>query len=110
MQASDPAAQFKTAESWLDENRADPDLLLSLGRLAMQNRLWGKARSYLEASIGAGGRAEAYRELGQLLEQLGETEQARDCYRQGMERVVAAPLARVPSPNAAAAQDAAAGA
>ncbi len=110
VQGSDPAAQFKTAESWLEENRADPDLLLSLGRLAIQNRLWGKARSYLEASIGAGGRAETYRELGQLLEQLGETEQARDCYRQGMERVVAAPLARVPPPNAAAAQDAAAGA
>ncbi len=100
VRASNASAQFKTAESWVEGHGSDRDLLLTLGRLAIQNRLWGKARSYLEASIGQGGRPEAYRELGRLLEQLGETDQALECYRNGMERAVPTPL--VLSPEATA--------
>ena len=46
----------------------DPVLLLAASRLCMQNQLWGKARGYLEACIGRNGPPQAYRELGQLLE------------------------------------------
>lgn len=63
-------------------------LLLALGRLSLRNRLWGKARSYLEASIGASPRSAAYGELGRLLEQLGEQEAAREHYRKGLELLV----------------------
>lgn len=84
----DPGRQLKTAESWLSGHERDPVLLLALGRLCLRNRLWGKARSYLEASIGAGPQPAAYRELGRLLEQLGEQDAAREHYRKGLDLAV----------------------
>jgi HemY protein len=58
--------------------------LLSLGRLCKHNKLWGKARSYLNASIGIKPHSDAYKELGQLLEQLNEHSQAVECYHKGL--------------------------
>jgi len=46
--------------------------------------LWGKARSYLDASIGITPRVDSYRELAELLELLGEDEAAMACYRDGL--------------------------
>lgn len=83
-------AQFKTAEAWSMNHSVDPDLLLTLGRLAIKNKLWGKARSYLETCIANKGSVEAFDELGRLLEQLGETQKALACYRQGLEKTVGA--------------------
>ncbi len=54
-------------EEWLTKRPHDPVLLLTLGRLALRGRLWGKARNYLEASIGA------------------EQDEAANCYRKGLE-------------------------
>jgi hypothetical protein len=51
VRGSDPARQLQTAEGWLKEHPADPSLLLTLGRLCLQNSLWGKARDYLESSL-----------------------------------------------------------
>jgi len=81
-------AQFKIAETWSLNHAVDPDLLLTLGRLAIKNKLWGKARSYLETCIASKGPVEAFDELGRLLEQLGETQKALACYRQGLEKSV----------------------
>lgn len=81
----DPARQLTRAEEWLKQHPDNPELLLALGRLALQNQLWGKARSYLEASLGAEQRAETYCELGSLLSQLDEEERAAECYRKGLE-------------------------
>lgn len=78
------AAQLAQAEEWLKGRPQDADLLLALARLCLQNRLWGKARNYLEASIGISARAEAYQELGILLEQMDELDQARACFRAGL--------------------------
>lgn len=88
VQSERPEASLKLAESWAKQHPNDPDLLLTLGRLAMQNKIWGKARSYLESAIASGGRDEAHRELGQLLEQLGETSEAMTTYRSGLIRMV----------------------
>ncbi|MDH5407838.1 MAG: heme biosynthesis protein HemY, partial [Gammaproteobacteria bacterium] len=82
--SSSPAKQMSTAESWVNGHEQNPVLLLTLGRLSLFNELWGKAQSYFEASIGAGERSETYTELGRLLEQLEETEQARECFRKGL--------------------------
>jgi HemY protein len=84
---ADCADQLSTAEGWLPNHSNDATLLFCLGRVCLRNRLWGKARSYFEASIGAGGplRPRVYRDLGQLLEQMGEAEAARDCYRKGLQ-------------------------
>lgn len=85
VEADDPERQLAAAEGWLDTFPRNAALLLALGRLCLRARLWGKARSYLEASTGAGAGADAYRELGGLLEELGEREEALRAYRAGLE-------------------------
>ena len=42
---------FEAADGWLTTYREDTDLLLALGEAAYQRQLWGKAQSYLEASL-----------------------------------------------------------
>jgi len=84
VQESDSAAQQSVAEQWLVKHPDDGVLLLTLGKISLRSQLWGKARSYLEASVNARPYAEAYRLLAGLLEQLDEPEQAAECYRQGL--------------------------
>jgi len=85
LRGEDLNRQLTTAEHWLGEHEHHPELLLALGRLCLHNQLWGKARSYLEASHGADPRPETCCELGNLLLQLGEKEKAAEYYRQGLE-------------------------
>lgn len=80
----DPKGQLNYAETWLNSHENNPTILLTLGRLCLRNGLWGKARGYLEASIGAGKLPEACNELGNLLEQMGESEAAMRYYRAGL--------------------------
>lgn len=82
--ASDKDRQLATAESWLKGHENNPVLLLTLGRLCKHNKLWGKARSYLNASIGIKPHSDTYKELGQLLEQLNEHSEAVECYHKGL--------------------------
>jgi HemY protein len=76
--------QLSLAEVLLIGHENDPVVLLTAGRLSLRNKLWGKARNYLEASISAGPSAEAYNELGNLLEHLGEQKLAASCFRKGL--------------------------
>jgi len=87
LQGADSMAQQTQAERWLEQHGQDPVLLLSLARISLHNKLWGKARSYLEASIDIRPSAGAWRLLGNLLEQLEEPDKAADCYRRGLELV-----------------------
>lgn len=80
----DMAAQQSQAEQWLEQHPHDPALLLSLGKISLHNRLWGKARHYLEESIDRQPTAEAYHYLARLLEQLEESHAAAECYRKGL--------------------------
>ncbi|MDZ7661445.1 heme biosynthesis protein HemY [Thiohalophilus sp.] len=82
--SSTPERQLQQAEHWLKGRENNANLLLTLGRLARRCELWGKARSYLEASLGNHELAETYRELGQLLDKLNEREQAAEYYRKGL--------------------------
>ena len=81
---ADPCGQLAHAESWLAGHKQDSVNLLTAGRLALRCKLWGKARGYLEASVGIRPSAEAYNELGNLLEQLGEQKAALENYRRGL--------------------------
>lgn len=81
LQGADPAQQLKVAEGWLKEHGRDPILNLTLGRLCLRNRLWGKARIYLETSLSISERAETYKELGLLLEHLQDDKAAAECFR-----------------------------
>jgi HemY protein len=84
IKSGDPKVQLNHAETWLSTHENNAVLLLTVGRLSLRNSLWGKARSYLEASIGAGHLPEAYNELGSLLDIMGESTKAIECYRQGL--------------------------
>lgn len=98
MEGRDPLSQLEEAERWEQEHGRDPILLLTLGRLAIRNRQWDKARAYLEASIGLGARPEAYKELAALLEHLGDREAAINCYRSGMALAVRQRAPHLPAP------------
>ncbi len=69
-------AQIDQAERWLKDHTDDAGLLLALGKLCMYQGLWGKAQSYLDASISLGPSRAAYSALGQLAEKMGKSEEA----------------------------------
>ena len=100
LQAVDPIRQQDLAERWLEQHQQDPVLLLTLGKISMGNQLWGKARSYLEASIKQQATPEAYRLLGALLDQLGEPGKASQCYRKGIAMIdQGVPETALPAPD-----------
>jgi HemY protein len=73
---TEPLKQLGWAEARLPQHPRDADLLLALGKLCMQSQLWGKARSYIEASISIEPKRAAHVALAQLLEKTGNPEDA----------------------------------
>lgn len=69
--------RIQQAEKWLQQHPGDASLLLTLGRLCKQQQLWGKSKSYLEASLAVADSAVTHIELARLLTQLEEHEEAR---------------------------------
>jgi HemY protein len=51
--------------------------------MCLRHRLWGKAQSYLEASLAVNESREAHLELAQLCDKLEQTEEANRHYRAG---------------------------
>ena len=85
----DSVRQIERAEGWLKHHPNDAALLLALGRLCARQALWGKAQSYLEASISVEPTHNAHLELARLHEKLGNTEAARRQYRESLELALA---------------------
>jgi HemY protein len=81
----DTRARIERAEGWLKHYPEDAVLLLTLGRLCAQQELWGKAQSYLDASIAIEPTYTAHLELARLHERLGSTEAARRHQRESLE-------------------------
>lgn len=80
-----PEQQLSYAEKWLPQHKTDATLLFVLGNLSVQNQLWGKARSYFEASLAVEPRQQTYLALGQLLEKLGENKETIiNCFKSGL--------------------------
>ena len=79
-------AQIENGERWLRERPNDPELLLVLGALCLNQKLWGKAQRHLEQALaGAAERAvaqEAHLRLAQMHEALNQSEAAAVHYRQ----------------------------
>ncbi len=86
---ADPQRRMVVAEGWLKGHPNDADLLLTLGRISLQNRLWAKAREYLEASLRLRPSAEAQSELGRLCSALGDNERGSALLAQALESVTA---------------------
>lgn len=69
------------AEAWLRGQPRDERLLLTLGRLCVRQQLWGKAQSYLEASLSVAPSRPAHLELARLAERLDRNELALKHFR-----------------------------
>jgi HemY protein len=78
-------ARIERAERWLLERNRDPQLLSTLGRLCAQAELWGKARSFLEASLSFEEGRAAHVQLAQLAERLGQGAEAERHFRRAAE-------------------------
>ena len=78
-------ARIERAEHWLLERNRDAQLLATLGRLCAQAELWGKARSFLEASLSFEESRAARVELARLAERLGESDEAQRHFRRAAE-------------------------
>jgi HemY protein len=83
--AAEARLRIERAEHWLLERERDAQLLAALGRLCAEAELWGKARSFLEASLAFDESRSAHLELAQLEERLGQGAQAQAHYRRAAE-------------------------
>jgi HemY protein len=83
-QSGNLVAQIEQAEKWLKLHDQEAGLLLALGKLCMHQKLWGKAQSYLDASISLTPSRAAFEALGRLAELLGKPDDASRYYQQAM--------------------------
>lgn len=79
--SDDVLGRIAHAEVWLGKYPRDVALLLTLGRLCRQRQLWGKAQSYLEASLAIAPSRAAHIELASLFEHLEKPDAANSHYR-----------------------------
>ena len=88
-EGGDAMTRIERAEAWLRQHPRDAALLLTLGRLCADRALWGKAQSYLEASLAVAPTYTAHLATARLQEQLGNHDQARQHYRAGLDLALA---------------------
>lgn len=81
----DVRQRLERAEKWLELHPKDAVLLLTLGRLCAHQGLWGKARSYLDASLSIESTHSAHLELARLLERENKVEQAAAHYQKALD-------------------------
>ncbi len=81
----DARRRIERAERWLVAHPTDAALLSTLGRLCARQCLWGKARSYFEASLSVEETFGATLALARLLEETGEHEAAQKYSRRSLE-------------------------
>ncbi|MEO8304826.1 MAG: heme biosynthesis HemY N-terminal domain-containing protein [Betaproteobacteria bacterium] len=73
---ADVTPQLEQAERWLPLHREDAALLYALGMLCERTQLWGKAQSYLEASLAHDDDYRTRLALGELFARLGRDNEA----------------------------------
>ncbi len=76
---------IERGERWLRAHARDPALLLTLGKLCMRQELWGKAQSYIEASLALEPTHEGHMTLAALMERLGKPQEAVRHFRRSAE-------------------------
>ena len=85
LHSDDGIAQLSTLERWLQIHGEQAELLETCGAVCARNRLWGKAKSYLEAVVSKSPTPSAYLELARLCEQSNEPAEAAANYRLGLQ-------------------------
>ncbi len=78
---SEQTARIAKAEGWLRQHPDDARLLKALGRMCLRQRLWGKAQSYLEASLSVAPSQQGHLELARLFDLLERPDEANKHYR-----------------------------
>jgi HemY protein len=73
---ADASRHLEQAESWLKAHNQDAALLYVLGILCEREQLWGKAQTYLEASLALDNVWRTQVALGELLARQGRNEEA----------------------------------
>jgi HemY protein len=82
---ADALPQIQRAEKWLRDHARDPALLLALGKLCMRQELWGKAQSYIEASLALEPTHDGHMTLAALMERIGKPQEAVRHFRRSAE-------------------------
>ena len=85
-------ALLKQAENWRVAHADDPDLLITLARFQLELKARDKALLLLVEAARIGVSGETYMELGLLLESMGESAKALQCYRRGLQESHASPV------------------
>jgi HemY protein len=81
---SNPARQIEQAEKWLHAQPRDAQLLLALAQLCSAQELWGKAQSYLEASLAIAPSAEGHIRMAEMKTQSGQPGEACRHYQKAL--------------------------
>lgn len=84
VRGSSPTRQIEQAEKWLYAQPRDAQLLLTLAQLCSVQQLWGKAQSYLEASLALAASAEAHIRMAEFKTQSGQPGEACQHYRKAL--------------------------
>lgn len=84
VRGSSPTRQIEQAEKWLNARPRDAQLLLTLTQLCSAQQLWGKAQSYLEASLAIAASAEGHIRMAELKTQSGQPGEACQHYQKAL--------------------------
>jgi HemY protein len=89
LSGGDASKRFSFLENWYNNNpQASNAIYLTLGKVAYDMSLWGKARFYLERGLRIAPNAESFFMMAKTLQKLDDIELASECYRQGLEFVI----------------------
>lgn len=88
MEPADPVAALSRIEQWLQRHGEQPELLLAAAATCRRNKLWGKARSYLDVLIERAPSPAAHREYGRLCLDLDQPDEARQHFAAGLEQAL----------------------
>lgn len=86
-ETTDTESQIKLLQGWGKGHEDAPELLLSLARLYRRDAGFALAKDYYAKVVAATNAPEVIAELGELLEQMGDQDNALLAYKQGLKRV-----------------------
>lgn len=76
--------QLVIGGAWLKTHGDKPEILTFLGKTCVKVQLWGKAKDYFEKSLSINPSRETFLEYGNLLNKLGDYNEASEKFRQGL--------------------------
>ncbi len=84
VRGTSPTRQIEQAEKWLHARPRDAHLLLALAQLCSAQQLWGKAQSYLEASLAIAPSTEGHVRMAELKAHSGQPSEACQHYQKAL--------------------------